>query len=219
MELERYDVDNLPSSLYLPKTLSIQIPRSFFELGSVHFDSDTSQSPEDDTQDYVLSGKATLRENVIQKKHFLVHSSCTSPLATRPVNEIPEQQDCDYLYSLYPGLRTCIWPDSATAIICQHAGIFPPCNLQNAANIWGRAPADTHEIHVALLKKKFGLILPAKIEGGNTSNLTQEARSTTLANTFDNPKTPSGRYATGNGGQRSEFEASAFMAFMPSRGE
>jgi hypothetical protein len=221
MELKPYDAYKLLSQQsHSPKSLSIQIPRSFAELGSINLDSDTSQSPDEDVRDrYVLSKKATVRENGTQKKNFLIQLSRTSSLGTQKVHEIPEQQDCDYLYSLYPGLRTCVWPDSVTAIICRHAGIFPPRALQNAANVWSRAPADTQEIHVALLKKNFGLILPAEAKSGNTSNLTQEARSTTPADAVEGFKSPSTKHFTENDGLRSDFEASAFMAFMPSRGE
>jgi hypothetical protein len=220
MKLERHTAFQMPSKQPdQPTSLSLQVPRSFIQPGSIPLHSDKSQSPEEDIRNqYALSQKATIREDVDQKQHFFGQSSQTLPSDFLMVHEVFEEQDCDYSYSLYPGIRSCIRPGSVTAIICHHVGITPH-HLKDTANVWSRASADTNEIHVALLKKDFGLVLPAKVACDRTSKSMTKARSVTRASTVNNYISPFSNFCTGNGGQRSDFEASAFMAFMPARGD
>ena len=206
MELLRYDARILPRGQpFSPTKLCVQIPRTYFELGSVLYDSDTSESSEGESPiQYVLSEKATIRESV-DLKEDLTGQSPTLPLH-QMVLQIPEEYDCDYWYSLYPGSRSSTLPGSVTAIVCNHAGLSPRI-LQNTANVWGRASSETRQIHVALLGKDFGLVLPAVVECGNTSMLTKGSPSMTFGNS-----------GSKGGRKRSDFEASAFMALMPDRG-
>jgi hypothetical protein len=201
MEIQQYSAYTSHSrQAPLQVSLSILIPRTFFEPGSINLDSDTSQSPEEDQ--YVVSEEATIPENPNPREDLVSHSSILP--SHNQVLQTFEENDCEYLYSLYPGPRSSVFPDSLTAIICHNAGISRK-SLQNAANMWSRASAETREIHVAVLKKNFGLILPAKTGGGST-----------LEPSDSNERGDSSRRSDC---LRSDFEASAFMAFMPTRGD
>lgn len=105
--------------------------------------------------------------------------------------------------SLYPGPRAFIDPESIQAIVCHHAGISYS-QLEQAANTWTSFPAITHNVFVRLLDKEFGLVLPVSFNGEVG---TKEKEKVQLSGAGIQTKAP-----------RSDFEASAFMAFMPTWG-
>ncbi|CAG8953246.1 hypothetical protein HYFRA_00003449 [Hymenoscyphus fraxineus] len=221
--------DEIPSSLYLridlpsTQTTESKAPRSVEVVYSIPVGCDTMKFPDEDVRyHYVLTKVAYVckpspkNEEVVEIKDV---KPLSLPLAVQyPTKQLqkhwgPSELELDYTAlrvirletspSLYPGPRAFVDPESIQAIVCHHAGMSY-CQLEQAANTWTSFPAVTHNVYVGLLDEEFGLVLPASFNGTEEKIREQLNGAGANVNGATSTKVP-----------RSDFEASAFMAFMP----
>ncbi|CAG8978274.1 hypothetical protein HYALB_00010226 [Hymenoscyphus albidus] len=221
--------DEIRSSLHLridlpsTQTPESKAPRSVEVVYSIPVGCDTMKFLNEDVRyHYVLTKVAYVckpspkNEEVVEIKDI---KPLPLPLAVQyPTKQLqkhwgPSELELDYTAlrvirletspSLYPGPRAFVDPESIQAIVCHHAGMSY-CQLEQAANTWTSFPAVTHNVYVGLFDEEFGLVLPASLNG--TEEKIREQWSCAGANVDA---------ATSTKVPRSDFEASAFMAFMP----
>lgn len=169
---------------------------------------------EDIQYQYILTKVACVVKSTTENE--VAEITNTAPLAlTYPTKKawVTSELEFDYTAlrvirlenspSLYPGPRAFVDSESIQAIVCHHAGMSYS-QLEQAANTWTSFPAITHNVYVGLLDKEFGLVLPVPFNGEVG---TEEKEKVELNDAGSSIKVP-----------RSDFEASAFMAFMPTWG-